>query len=124
MWCWVADTLGFDCCDAGSPYIEHKIEVRCGRNTFTLFKRYSEFISLITQLKDAIPAETTIDAFDLLPAKTYLGHNFDDVFLKNRHNQLATFLEKLCLELCEKNLIRTNNIVQTWFNVMPRKAST
>jgi len=118
MWHWVADTLGLDCCDAGSPYIEHKIEVRCGRNVFVLYKRYGEFVNLIKQLKDALPPDAVIDAFAVLPPKTFLGRDFSEAFLKNRHDQLSSFLEKLCLELCAKNFIRTNNVIQAWFKVM------
>jgi len=123
MWCWVADTLGLDCCDAGSPYIEHRIEVRCGRNSFVICKRYSEFVSLVKQLKDALPPETNMESYELLPAKTYLGHDFSETFLKNRHNQLRIFLEKLCLELCDKKLIRTNHVVQGWFHVLGEERS-
>jgi hypothetical protein len=118
MWHWVTGALGIDCCSGvEAPYIEHKMEVRCGNHKYVLTKRYTDFQRLKDSIQSVIPQDIVITSFNTLPPKTYFEKDFSDDFIRTRHEQLSAFLEDLLAELSQKGLIKTNNLIKDFFEL-------
>lgn len=81
------------------PSIYYEIKVKCGHKDHVVYRRYSEFRTLLDDLRRN-PPQSSLSERDFLsqvhiPPKTCFFSKVDDEFLDNRQEELEIFMESI-----------------------------
>lgn len=85
------------------PHVEYEITIYCGRDSWTVCKRFSQFYTLIADLKEH-HSHDELGELPRLPGKTWFPIVYDEYLLTTRREKLRLFLDDLLLKLNQKKL--------------------
>ncbi|XP_055084427.1 sorting nexin-16-like [Periophthalmus magnuspinnatus] len=89
---WTSTVLGYKILEKRSKFTVYKILVKDSKESWVIFRRYTDFHKLNNKLKDLFPRISLP-----FPPRCRFKNTFEDDFLKSRQIQLQLFLEKLAL---------------------------
>ncbi|XP_055007265.1 sorting nexin-16-like [Boleophthalmus pectinirostris] len=89
---WTSTVLGYKILEKRSKFTVYKILVRDSKESWIIFRRYTDFCKLNNKLKELFPSILLP-----FPPKCRFKNTFGGDFLKTRQIQLQLFLEKLAL---------------------------
>ncbi|KAK7945816.1 hypothetical protein WMY93_001544 [Mugilogobius chulae] len=89
---WTSTVLGYKILQERTKFTVYKILVNDSKESWIIFRSYTDFRKLNNKLKDLFPGRSLP-----FPSKSRFKNKFEGDFLKMRQSQLQLFLEKLTL---------------------------